>query len=185
VRATAGHEKSQIANDFLRIGGVPVATLNPEPEASFPVRRTPFRADEPTSSNYFSTRRRIMSKISDAQMFARFASVLLLGSTFLVGKGFAAQTSAAVPSVTVKFEDLNLNSAAGVKALYKRIHFAAQQVCALPESDINLEVRALELRCSSEAESQAINKVHNNALSAYYAQKTGTQASVMAVNAAQ
>ena len=42
---------------------------------------------------------------------------------------FAAPVSDAVPSVTVRFDDLNLDSPAGADTLYHRISSAARAVC--------------------------------------------------------
>jgi UrcA family protein len=140
-----------------------------------------FWSDDP---NHFNSRRRIMNSTSEARNFARFAGVVLLGSAFLIGKVLASEPDAAPPSAVVKFGDLNLNSDAGIAALYKRIHRAAQGVCALPDDGMNLEVRAQELKCQSEAESRAVGSIHNAALSAYYGRRTGTRTAIVAMNGA-
>jgi len=123
-----------------------------------------------------------MNRISDASMFARVAGVVLLGGTFLVAPCFAAKPNASLPSVVVRFADLNLNSMAGAAALYQRIHRAVQSVCVLPEDDVSLEVRRLELQCQSEAESLAIGRVNSDALSTYYRQLTGRSNPVVAMS---
>jgi UrcA family protein len=72
-------------------------------------------------------------------------------------------------SETVKFADLNLSSAAGVEALYGRIHEAARRVCDQPAGE-----EAGIGRCMRKAESEAIGKVNVPLLTALYQKKTGS-----------
>jgi UrcA family protein len=71
-------------------------------------------------------------------------------------------------SETVKFADLNLDTSAGVEALYGRIHRAAIHVCSNAE-DFAEGTRA----CMKDAESRAIGKVNSPLLTAFYEKKTG------------
>jgi UrcA family protein len=121
---------------------------------------------------------------TDSRLFAYCASVVLLASLFVVGEGFAAQRKEDAPSVTVKFEDLNLKSAAGVASLYKRIHAAAQSVCTFPDDGISLELRALALKCTAESEARAIEKVNKPELTTYYRQLKGKSTPAVAMNPA-
>jgi UrcA family protein len=74
-----------------------------------------------------------------------------------------------VRTETVNVQDVNVNSPAGVKALYGRIHSAAQRVCS--ESDHMLQGRARA--CAKRAEAQAVEKLNLPTLTAYYQIKTG------------
>ena len=47
----------------------------------------------------------------------------------------AAEQSVGIPSVTVRYADLNLNTAEGVEALYARLRAAAKKVCDQHEDD--------------------------------------------------
>ena len=104
------------------------------------------------------------------QLVARFAGLALFGGALLSPQVFAGEPSG--PSITVKFADLNLQTPAGVEALYKRIHSAAQQVCD-SGGDRNLTILSFDRKCAASAESAAVKQVHNQALSAYYQTKMG------------
>jgi UrcA family protein len=82
-----------------------------------------------------------------------------------------------VRSETVKFPDLNLGTAAGVEALYLRIHAAARRVCEQPSG----EWQAAR-KCMAKAESDAIGKVNVPLLTAFYQSKTGTQPPTIIAN---
>jgi UrcA family protein len=73
-------------------------------------------------------------------------------------------------SETVKFADLNLDTPAGVEALYGRIHAAARRVCEQPAGEL-----AATGPCMTKAESKAIGKVNLPLLTAYYQKKTGNR----------
>lgn len=49
-----------------------------------------------------------------------------------------------VRTETVKFQDLNTDTAAGVQALYGRIHSAAQRVCSQSEPLLRLPPRVMQ-----------------------------------------
>jgi len=110
---------------------------------------------------------------------ARCAGVALIGGAVLSSHVLAAERLDP-RSITVKFADLNLQTPAGVEALYKRIHSAATQVC---DSGVqrNLLILASDRKCVATAETQAIEKVHNAALSAFYQRKVGRQNSLVAM----
>ena len=81
---------------------------------------------------------------------------------------FNAHAGDQVRSETVKFADLNVGTPAGAQALYGRIHAAARRVCDQP-SGLQAAVRS----CMTKAESEAIGKVNQPLLTAFYQQKTG------------
>jgi UrcA family protein len=80
-------------------------------------------------------------------------------------------------SETVKFGDLNLTSQAGVEALYGRIHAAARRVCEMPAGE-----QAAFSGCMAKAERQAIGKVNNSSLTAFYQKKTGSEPLTITAN---
>jgi UrcA family protein len=86
---------------------------------------------------------------------------VLVGSNALAGEQFRTET--------VKFQDLNVGTPAGVEALYTRIHSAALRVC----SQNDLVMRAAARACARSAEAEAIEKVNQPSLTAYYRMKTG------------
>ena len=70
---------------------------------------------------------------------------------------------------TVKFQDLNVVTPAGVEALYGRIHAAAKRVCS--ESDRMQQQRAIA--CAKIAEAHAVENLNMPLLTAYHRAKTG------------
>jgi UrcA family protein len=105
------------------------------------------------------------------QLVARRIGLALIGGAMLSSHVLAGEPSVP-PSTIVKFADLNLQTPAGVQALYRRIHIAATQVCD-SGGERNLSFVPYDLRCAAAAEAQAIEKVHNAALSAFYQRKMG------------
>jgi UrcA family protein len=77
-----------------------------------------------------------------------------------------------VPSVRVRYDDLNLSTPAGSKALYSRIVRAAREVCPDPYSSRELDVRAASDRCQAAAIAKAVNDVHNAQLAEIHAAHT-------------
>jgi UrcA family protein len=74
----------------------------------------------------------------------------------------AAPASGDVLSVTVRYDDLNLASPAGMNTLYKRIARAARDVC--PEDSLDLAIAAESHHCRADAITRAINEVNNQQL---------------------
>jgi UrcA family protein len=104
------------------------------------------------------------------RLAARCLGLALIGGAVLSSHVLAGEPSG--PSITVKFADLNLQTPAGVEALYKRIHRAATQVCD-SGGDRNLSILTYDRKCAVATETQAIEKVNNAALSAFYQRKVG------------
>jgi len=98
---------------------------------------------------------------------------MLLASVWVVPGAFAEEPPR---SQTVKFNDLNVDTPAGVQALYSRIHAAAKSVCA--ETDPVMRLGAI--RCIGKAEAKAIQTLSLPQLTAYYRQKTGNQSPLIA-----
>jgi UrcA family protein len=81
---------------------------------------------------------------------------------------FAAAPDVASHSVSVRYDDLNLSSPAGVNALYRRISVAARQVCPdIYSRDLN--VAAAGKRCLADAVAKAVSEVNNPQLALVHA----------------
>ena len=95
-----------------------------------------------------------------------YATAIWLACVFVA---FDAHAADDVRSETVKFADLNVGTAGGVKALYGRIHAAARRVCQQPGAEQAART------CMRRAESYAIGKVNAPLLTVFYQKKTGRQ----------
>jgi UrcA family protein len=76
-----------------------------------------------------------------------------------------------VPSIAVRYDDLNLATTDGANTLYRRISNAARQVCPDPFSRDLAVVTASE-RCQAEAVNRAVREVNNPQLAMVYASHT-------------
>jgi UrcA family protein len=81
---------------------------------------------------------------------------------------FAAPLSDDVSSVTVRFDDLNLDTPAGVDTLYHRISSAARAVCR-DENTRDLAMVAAFEHCRADAVAQAVREVNNPHLALVHA----------------
>ncbi len=70
-------------------------------------------------------------------IIARYAPALAAFGVLTTGpfgaNAQSAEPAAELPSVTVSYTDLNLNTPAGVEALYARLRAAAREVCNVRE----------------------------------------------------
>jgi UrcA family protein len=80
---------------------------------------------------------------------------------------------AADPSKTVNYSDLNLNSSAGVEALYKRIKKAAYEVCQMPTGTHQIRIESELKACKVDSVDRAIQQVNLPSLTALHQSKTG------------
>ena len=92
-------------------------------------------------------------------------NLLVVAAALAVGMlaGVTHAAEAEVPAQTVRFQDLNLNTDAGVQVLYKRIQGAANQVCG----DIDgrdLVVARAHKACVERAVADAVATVNNQML---------------------
>ena len=81
---------------------------------------------------------------------------------------FAAPSSDAAPTVTVRYADLDLTTTAGANTLYRRIADAASVVCPDPRSRSLGDIAARE-RCERDAIAQAVSEVKNTQLALVHA----------------
>jgi UrcA family protein len=108
-------------------------------------------------------------KIVRRVFVSAMVGALAVGST---APSFAAD-SVAVPSITVKFGDLNVASPEGASALYGRIRMAAKEVCS-PLSARDLASQARMGACVHKAIADAVTKVNQPALFLVYNQHNKT-----------
>jgi UrcA family protein len=106
----------------------------------------------------------------NAGPFRAFWTTTLLASVLVVSSAFAGEQ---VRSETVRFQDLNVSTPAGVEALYTRIHSAARRVC---HEHADWLAQLTEAACVRKAEAGAIDTLSLPGLTAYYRAKTGTRA---------
>jgi UrcA family protein len=99
--------------------------------------------------------------------FLAHSAAMLLACVLVGSNAFADEQ---LRSETVKFEDLNVGTPAGVEALYRRIHSAAVRVCS-PAGGWVGQIGAAA--CTKDAESKAVEKVNLPSLTAFYRMKTG------------
>ncbi len=97
------------------------------------------------------------------------AAAMLLACVFAAPSASAAGPNDQARTVNVNYQDLNLDTNAGVEALYRRIHSAAQRVCAV-SGQTELGASA-EAKCSKEAEAQAVEQINLPALTAFAANR--------------
>jgi UrcA family protein len=101
---------------------------------------------------------------------AKFA--LLLGGLaglMAVGAAGAAVPDSDLPSVVVKYSQETLASKVGVNDLYRRITFAARQVCPDAASIRDLAAQRQVEACRNQAVARAIQQIDNPSLAALHA----------------
>ena len=97
------------------------------------------------------------------------AAGVLLACVFVVSSAFAAEPDTRVRTEDILFQDLNLTTAAGVEALYKRIHSAAERVCT-NSGQSNLAASA-SAKCTKDSLDRAIKEIDLPALTALAANR--------------
>ena len=98
------------------------------------------------------------------------ASKLALSIAGLVASvtGFAGTPAVDAPSVSVRYDDLNLSTSAGVNTLYRRISMAAREVCPdIYSRDPHVFVAARY--CQAAAVTKAVSEVNNPRLAMLHA----------------
>jgi len=100
-------------------------------------------------------------KKNTAYGLLRLPSVALLLACGCAGLAAAAPSSADVPSVVVRYGDLNLQTEAGVRTLYRRLARAAAQVCPVPLSNLDLTQLGSARSCQAAAIARATASLHD------------------------
>jgi UrcA family protein len=92
-------------------------------------------------------------------------NLLVVAAALAVGMlaGVTHAAEAEVPTQTVRFQDLNLNTDAGVQVLYQRIQGAANQVCGDVDGR-DLVVARAHKACVGRAVADAVAIVNNQML---------------------
>jgi len=101
---------------------------------------------------------------------ARYApAVAALGALISSSVGVAAETESRVdiPSVTVRYADLDLNTPAGVGVLYSRLRAAARAVCNVDERRPLVETMAAK-RCYDQVLGTAVDDARLPTLTALH-----------------
>jgi len=97
---------------------------------------------------------------------------------FASGGAFAQQPDELpVPSITIKYSDLNLAVPSAVEVLYHRVESAAKQVCNHGQNPRELARHAAAERCVDHAMSTAIEKIDVPQLNALYRTKSNRNVS--------
>jgi UrcA family protein len=115
------------------------------------------------------------AKNADRRSLA-FSTAMLLACVWAVSTAFAGEQ---LPSQTVKFQDLNVNTPEGVQALYGRIHAAALHVCSGSGDPIQ---QLAAPACARRVEARAIETVNLPQLTAFYRTKTGDRTQALSAN---
>jgi UrcA family protein len=106
---------------------------------------------------------------SSSRLFSLCAATLVCAVASGLPQLCAAADSNDIPTVVVKYADLNLSSPEGVTALYRRLHAAARDVCK--SYDIHSggdRFPGTSDPCYRKALQDAVSKVGHPALSAMY-----------------
>jgi len=80
----------------------------------------------------------------------------------------AGQSSARYDSVVVKYSDLDLDSAAGTKALFARLSAAAERACGNAPHARDLQRQAQFRACYDRALNRAVDKIGSRELQALH-----------------
>jgi UrcA family protein len=100
-----------------------------------------------------------MKTLNHTNKFA-MVSAAVLGIAFFAAGAQAGEAAFGANSVTVRYSDLNLSTAAGAKVLYQRIHSAAERVCGDANSR-QLDQAAAAKACMDQAIANSVNAVKN------------------------
>jgi UrcA family protein len=82
------------------------------------------------------------------------AAILILACGF-AGVAAAATPADDVPSVVVRYGDLNLQTDDGLRTLYRRLSAAAAKVCPVPSSSVDLSQVMAARSCQAAAIARA------------------------------
>lgn len=111
--------------------------------------------------------------MNEAKQSMRMRALAVVGCVLGIGSSVvhAAPATSSVPSIAVKYSDLDLATDAGAHALYSRIATAARAVC--PDANIrDLSAFANNRECQSEAIARAVRDVRSPRLAAVYNART-------------
>lgn len=107
----------------------------------------------------------VAARLRNATAFALLAACVAVGAA---GNARAATETVTAPSITVRYDDLNLATDSGSRALYGRIVSAAQQVCVADDIR-DLQAVASARVCRQAAIAQAVRDVHSPKVATLFA----------------
>ena len=90
----------------------------------------------------------------------RFAVAILAGVMSVAAMAVAQASDADVPRLSVRYDDLDINTEKGALDLYTRISKAAREVCPA-ESKYSMRVTDLSRRCVKSAIARAVHEVNS------------------------
>ena len=101
-------------------------------------------------------------------------AIAAFGALISGSAGVAAETDsrADIPSVTVRYADLDLNTSAGVEVLYARLRAASRAVCNVEERRPLVEVMAAK-SCYLQVLGTAVDEAKLPTLTALYRVENG------------
>jgi UrcA family protein len=94
---------------------------------------------------------------------------VLLACVFVVSSAFAVEPDPRVRTEDILFQDLNLTTTAGVDALYRRVHSAAERVCT--DSGQSNVAASASAKCTKDSLARAIKEINLPALTAFAANR--------------
>jgi UrcA family protein len=100
-------------------------------------------------------------------MSMRLIKLLPVAAALAMSGLATASTPKDLPSVVVRYGDLNLDTKAGIANLHSRLRYAAEQVCS-PFNSRVLGLREQYEICVSDAIKQSVAAVGNPNLSIYH-----------------
>jgi UrcA family protein len=100
-------------------------------------------------------------------MTGRFIKLLPLAAAFALTGVANASTVRELPSVVVKYGDLDLGTVEGVVTLHARLRRAAKDVCGQLDSRV-LGLREYYAHCVSEAVTTSVARVGNPSLTSFH-----------------
>jgi UrcA family protein len=104
---------------------------------------------------------------------AWLSTVTALACTLTSGTVLAAPATDQVPAIVVSYADLDVSKPAGIETLYRRIDYAARQVCA-PLAGRDIRRTFLWRECRSEAMAAAVSTINRPMLTALHERKART-----------
>ena len=102
---------------------------------------------------------------------AQCATLILISAISSVA--MATSSARVQASVKVRFADLDLNSAADVSTLYRRIKRASYQVCEIPRTGRDMAAAREARNCRTDSVARAVQQVGVPALIEMHQKKTG------------
>jgi UrcA family protein len=95
------------------------------------------------------------------------AAALAMSSLATAGTTLTAEQPRDLPSVVVKYGDLDLNKGAGIRTLHTRLRAAARKVCSPADGSVLADTHVFD-SCVADALARGVNDVNNPNLTQYH-----------------